>query len=190
MRCLVHLIKGSLLAATLLFGTVTVSNAQSSILSLDNVIFADGGTATGVFGLNVSGYTASPIDIVTTGVTFPAPNSYFSGGADGTPPSTDFDFTTAGYVYDLHLEFAEPVSPGASGELTLVAGGGTLGSGFTGSYEECVSSDVACGVSYGTVNFITSGDVLVPEPASLAILGAGVIGLAAVRRRRVAARNA
>ena len=36
----------------------------------------------------------------------------------------------------------------------------------------------------GSTQFFTSGSVAAPEPASLAVLGVGVAGLAAVRRAR------
>src|ERR1035441_5911247 len=76
-RCLV---RGGLLAVALAIGMAASAHADI-ILSLNGVTFSDGGTASGEFGLNVYGYTTSPISITTTGPTFPSSVTYTSGGA-------------------------------------------------------------------------------------------------------------
>lgn len=168
----------------LLAGTV---HARAATFSLGDVTFSDGGTAAGAFDLNVLGYISSAQGIVTTpgtiltsGVSYdPAQQTQQSG----TPPSTDFDISSAGYVFDLHLAFAEPLTPSFSGPDALVPGGGTPGN-YTGSYEECVSSPTLCGVAFQTARFITGGNAQIPEPAPFAILGLGTLASIGMRRRR------
>jgi hypothetical protein len=169
------------------------------IIALDGVQFADGAAVLGFFGLNVSDYLSGAAITTTTGTTTTSlvggGSRIFAGvsysppqqlGTDGTPPVTDFDFASAGYVFDLHLEFASPLSGGTVGIDNLVPGGGTPGA-YTGSYEECLSNATACGgLTYQTARFITAGGAQVPEPASLAILGfaaaASFVGRRATRR--------
>jgi len=154
------------------------------IVGLNGVEFADGGAVLGFFGLNVSDYLSGASIVTTTGNTATTlvggGSLIFAGvnyspplqtGTDGTPPVTNFDFDSAGYVFDLHLEFASPLGGGTPGIDNLVPGGGTPGA-YTGSYEECESNATACGgLTYQTARFITAGSAQIPEPAALTILG-------------------
>lgn len=163
------------------------ARAAAIIFSLDGVTFDDSGTASGDFALNLSNYLSAPIDITTTpGSVVTVSVSYGSGllvnPPSNAPPATTFDFVTPGYQWALYLEFTEPLSTSSSDTIDLVPGGGTVGSYF-GSYELC-SYGCGPGIVGGTIRFVTAGDVLVPEPASLAILGVGVLATAASRRRR------
>ena len=159
------------------------ARAAAIIFSLDGVTFGDSGTASGDFALNLINYLSAPVDITTTaGTVVTVPVSYSWGSLGNTPPTTTFDFNTPGYEWGLHLEFTQALSTSSSGTIDLVPGGGTVGN-YTGSYEICLDSQ--CGsIPSGTIRFVTAGEVLVPEPASLALLGVGVLATAASRRRR------
>ena len=82
-----------------------------------------------------------------------------------------FTFSSAAFAWNLVLDFATVLTGTSSGPDELIVGAGSLGS-YTGSYEECVSSTVACGgFAFQSVRFVTAGEAILPEPASLAILG-------------------
>jgi len=189
------------LALAMLCGLSPAAPARADVvISLDGVEFADGAAVLGFFGLNVSNYLSGAAIVTTTGTTATSlaggGSLIFAGvnyspplqtGTDGTPPVTDFDFDSAGYVFDLHLEFVAPLSGGTVGIDSLVPGGGTPGA-YTGSYEECESNATACGgLTYQTARFITAGGAQVPEPATLTILG--FAAAASFAGRRVARRR-
>ncbi len=150
-------------------------------MQLQNITFNDGGTAVGYFDLNVYGYL-SDFNLATTSGSILAGNTYIAGGPVGTPPSNSFTFNTTGSVFDLVLDLAAPLGF-ASGGADAIIPGSAAGSVLAGSYEVCVSNQVACGVPFGTARLITSGDVYAPEPTALSLLAAGVV-LTSVARRR------
>jgi hypothetical protein len=178
MRAMPIAVPAVLFLGLLSAGVPVRADAAAITLSLDNVVFDDAGTAAGVFSLNVINFLSAPIALATTtgstllGVSY---DPIFAVGQT-PPPSTGFDFNSENYVFVLHLETTQPVGVTSSGTIGLVPGGGTPGA-YTGSYEECVSSAVTCGVPFETARFIVGGDLTVPEPASLVILAFGVTTL-------------
>jgi hypothetical protein len=182
MQAMPTTVSAVLLLALLGAGAPRRADAAAMTVSLDNVVFADGGTAAGIFSLNVIDFLSAPIALATTTGTTLLGVSYdpVFAVAQTPPPSTGFDFNSTNYVFVLHLETDQPVGVTSSGTIGLVAGGGAPGA-YTGSYEECVSSAITCGVAFETARFVVSGDLVVPEPASLAILGVSVIALAGLR---------
>jgi hypothetical protein len=157
---------------------------------LENAVFTDGTTATGFFTLNVYGYLET-VDIVTTagtaassaimtGATYTNPASaYFFGQS---PPVDDIAFgSSAGY--QIVLNVSNLLTQIDSGPDPLITGSGNYPS-LAGSYEECFSNTCG-GPAFGDVRLLVSGDLVVPEPASMLLLIVGLVALPVIRRRRV-----
>jgi PEP-CTERM motif len=100
---------------------------------------------------------------------------------DDDPCCSGLDFYVNGQLYNLAN--GSPVDPynaasgDASGMFSIA-----VDAGDTISFD-AFSADGCCGAAVST---ITDFDVVgIPEPPTLLLLGAGLIGLAAVRRRRI-----
>ncbi|HUB45395.1 MAG TPA: PEP-CTERM sorting domain-containing protein [Acetobacteraceae bacterium] len=163
---------GSLAGAAfgILLGFAPQAHAFPSFISLQDVTFSDGGTASGYFSLDVYGYLATPTEIVTTaGSVLPGATYDLSGSASNS--STEVDFTIpsppepAADEAGLSLIFALPLG---SVEFDPITGG-------------CEFTDYQCGA--GTFRTVTGGIGVVPEPGSLAVFGGCLAGFAAVRWR-------
>ena len=73
-------VRSVVLAAGLACGLITAASAQSVILSLDNVNFSDGSTASGTISLNAYGQVEAA-DVNVTAGTLPA-EAYFIPGPE------------------------------------------------------------------------------------------------------------
>ena len=149
--------------------------------ALQGVTFDDGTTATGVISLNVYEYLSAPLTVTTvngaiSGYTYSLPDPTNLTGGD-----TIVDLSRgAPHYYDgyLHLVFADPLDT-AAGVDPLVLGGASYECNGYASYPAGVA---VCG---GTSRAVTAGMAAAPEPATLAVLGAGLLGLGLIRRRLV-----
>jgi hypothetical protein len=180
------------LAAGLSLAGSSAARADT-IVTLEGVTFADGGTASGYFELNSYGYLEFADITTSSGTT--ADNvaipgfTYITSGAlvnNSVPFDSGFYFNSTVDAFSLALTADNPVTDG--GLDPLVLGAGSPGS-FTGSVEDCQQNASACGgPTYLDGRLVSAGSLYVPEPTTLSLLGMGFLMLAAVRRRRAGAR--
>jgi len=201
-----------LLAATALIASAVIGSANATVMTFGIANFAatsdtsnhiEAGTTSIGFGLsivNTSGASAYNINNGSTFVTF-APSSVSTVvGVLGTPlvvtaGNVTFDFTSvASAQYQITPYVAAVgVTPATAGFLketfigtvtSDITGGGISVTGQTATMALTCNDNGSLSCSESVA---TPGDAaLVPEPVSMSIVGFGLAGLAAVRRRRAA----
>jgi hypothetical protein len=175
--------KPTLLAATVLGGLACSMPARATLIeyqfSLSIIAAAGGGTMTGDFNYDAVTNLESNVSITIAGNAFGSGSSLdvtYTQVAPIAPPATTPFFNTASDIIigkngaaEAFLGFTAPLTP-VGGEILLYGAVNASDTGFQQS-----STD-------GLGLFATP--VTTTEPASLAVLGVGLVGLSAKRRRR------
>ena len=134
-----------------------------------------------VFGLCINGGVGCP---ATTKFSFSPGTTAFGADWDLAPGGQgfgiDFSVTLAGGATQFVSGITNPIGGTFSGFFGFVSDTSftsiNLGSGFTGNGEFFDADNVRFRIANGTV----------PEPATLALVGLGVFGIAALRKRKQA----
>ena len=156
--------------------------------------FSDGTSLNGEFSLNVYGYvnpgwsfqtsTGTALDgfTVIPGENFSAANGDYAA-ATGAPDTFEISLNNAAYSLLLYMTFQHPLNVPGLDPFILDAGyAQTPLSGECYPYS-CINYPNLD--APGKERLLVSGYAFVPEPASAALFGAGLIGLGLVRRRKV-----
>ena len=161
---------GVTLLAALLAGTT----AHATTWTLSGVADATGGAITGTFTTDGSGLLTS-WDIVESGSSISALNVTYSSVSQplgsSYVTSTHFDLSDSPGNNNLYLVFSAPLT--SAGPLTILPT--VMPTGYAGATSVLFDT-------YADPIYIVSGQADVPEPASMALLGLGMIAFGAVRR--------
>jgi hypothetical protein len=147
------------------------AQATPILWTISGVIFPQGGKVSGTFDYDALTSTYSNIDITTTtdtrftGETYTA--SFFTN-------SSNLDVTNG--AQGLALTFGNPLpNAGGSDPIVQTAEGTCFSSGCAGG--------TFLVARFVTFSGVATGTPAVPEPASAAVFGTGLLGLLLIRRR-------
>lgn len=167
-------------------GTLTITGTMDvtqGVATTDNVAFSEVASFPQSDNLAGGGYTVylatASFTVTGFGTSTPIPGAYaitipynvmdaYGAEIQGPPTISAFFNSVATFLVppgDEETEYSDPLSPGtfAPFELSLV-GGGTI--------------------EVDSIDSFTGATLLVPEPATLTLFGAGLMAMAPLRRRR------
>lgn len=163
------------LCASVLLAASLFSHAAPVTWQLSNLTFTDGGTATGSFVYDAAFNSFSNIAITTsTNGAFGANYAIPTGIGSATFFDTVVAFPLDGQ-FRLLFDLVAPMTD-AGGVIAL-----NLGAGISDVEGQCISD--TCG-AISAFRIIATGSVAsIPEPATLALVGLALLGVASTRRR-------
>ena len=154
--------------------------ATATLVTLHDVVFSDGGTASGTFSLNILGFLDPQRDVVTTAGSVLGGTTYTASGSENNskPPADFVVFFSPGFKDGVQFQFQQPLGTIAIDPIIL---GGV----------SCEFDSFGCqsGPHRDVISGFAESEVVinlpqVPEPSSLLVFLTGPLGLAMVRRRR------
>ncbi len=170
----------ALLSLLALIAGARPAQATSTVVTLHDVVFSDGGTASGTFSLNVLGFLDPQRHIATTAGSILGATTYTSSGSENNsaPPADFVVFFSPGFKDGVQFQFLDPLGTDAMDPIVL---GGVSCEFASFSCQFSPHRDVISG--FAELEVVINLPPI-PEPGTLFVLLTGLLGLAMAQRLR------